>query len=74
MEGADIYQTARNCRTSVEMIEKYFAAYIKTSLGSVAINVIGKTRNARKRFRTLRLYSSISMRKGMCKIGHRALS
>lgn len=23
MEGADIYQIAKNCRTSVEMIEKY---------------------------------------------------
>jgi len=26
MEGADIYQIAKNCRTSVEMIEKYYAA------------------------------------------------
>jgi integrase len=25
MEGADIYQIAKNCRTSVEMIEKYYA-------------------------------------------------
>ena len=24
MEGADIYQIAKNCRTSVEMIEKYY--------------------------------------------------
>jgi hypothetical protein len=30
MEGADIYQIAKNCRTSVEMIEKYYAAHIKT--------------------------------------------
>ena len=28
MEGADIYQIAKNCRTSVEMIEKYYAAHI----------------------------------------------
>ena len=32
MEGADIYQIAKNCRTSVEMIEKYYAAHIKTRL------------------------------------------
>jgi len=38
MEGADIYQIAKNCRTSVEMIEKYYAAHIKTSLDAAAIN------------------------------------
>ena len=32
MEGADIYQIAKNCRTSVEMIEKFYAAHIKTML------------------------------------------
>jgi len=40
MEGADIYQIAKNCRTSVEMIEKYYAAHIKTSLDAAAINVM----------------------------------
>lgn len=39
MEGADIYQTAKNCRTSVEMIEKHYAAHIKTALDTAAINV-----------------------------------
>jgi integrase len=39
MEGADIYQVAKNCRTSVEMIEKYYAAHIKTNLNAAAINV-----------------------------------
>jgi integrase len=39
MEGADIYQIAKNCRTSVEMIEKYYAAHIKTNLDAAAINV-----------------------------------
>jgi integrase len=39
MEGADIYQIAKNCRTSVEMIEKYYAAHIKTQLDAAAINV-----------------------------------
>jgi integrase len=38
MEGADIYPIAKNCRTSVEMIEKYYAAHIKTSLDVSAIN------------------------------------
>jgi integrase len=40
MEGADIYQIAKNCRTSVEMIEKYYAAHIKTNLDAAAINVM----------------------------------
>jgi integrase len=40
MQGADIYQIAKNCRTSVEMIEKYYASHIKTSLDAVAINVM----------------------------------
>jgi integrase len=39
MEGADIYQIAKNCRTSVEMIEKYYAAHIKNVLDAAAINV-----------------------------------
>lgn len=39
MEGADIYQIAKNCRTSVEMIEKHYAAHIKTTLDAAAINV-----------------------------------
>ena len=57
MEGADIYQIAKNCRTSVEMIEKYYAAHIKTRLDAAAINVMrphkfkSKTRNkARTKF------------------------
>ena len=39
MEGADIYQIAKNCRTSVEMIEKYYASHIKNTLDVAAINV-----------------------------------
>ncbi len=39
MEGADIYQIAKNCRTSVEMIEKFYASHIKTNLDAAAINV-----------------------------------
>ena len=49
MEGADIYQIAKNCRTSVEMIEKYYAAHIKTMLDASAINVTkGTIRRERK--------------------------
>lgn len=39
MEGADIYQVAKNCRTSVEMIEKFYAAHIKNVLDAGAINI-----------------------------------
>jgi hypothetical protein len=40
LEGADIYQIAKNCRTSVEMIEKYYAAHLKTKLDAAAINIM----------------------------------
>lgn len=40
MEGADVYQIAKNCRTSVEMIEKFYAAHIKNVLDAAAINVM----------------------------------
>jgi integrase len=40
MEGADIYQIAKNCRTSVEMIEKFYASHIKNTLDAAAINVM----------------------------------
>jgi integrase len=52
MEGADIYQIAKNCRTSVEMIEKFYATHIKTLLDASAINVrsgvIARERKASK--------------------------
>jgi integrase len=38
-EGADIYQIAKNCRTSVEMIEKHYAVHLKNTLDAGAINV-----------------------------------
>jgi integrase len=38
-EGADIYQVANNCRTSVEMIEEFYAAHIKGRVNAAAINV-----------------------------------
>lgn len=40
MEGADIYQIAKNCRTSVEMIEKHYAIHLKNTLDASAINVL----------------------------------
>lgn len=39
LEGADIYQVAKNCRTSVEMVEKHYAAHLKNTLNAAAINV-----------------------------------
>jgi integrase len=39
MEGADIYQVAKNCRTSVEMIEQHYAIHLKDTLDASAINV-----------------------------------
>lgn len=39
MQGADIYQLAKNCRTSVEMIEKFYAAHLKNAVDASAINL-----------------------------------
>ncbi|MEJ0044455.1 MAG: hypothetical protein WDM81_20525 [Rhizomicrobium sp.] len=40
MEGADIYQVANNCRTSVKMIEEHYASHIKNRLDTTLINVM----------------------------------
>lgn len=40
LEGADIYQIAKNCRTSVEMIEKFYASHISTSISAAGVNVM----------------------------------
>ena len=40
LEGANIYQLAKNCRTSVGTIEKFYAAHLKTQLDAAAINVM----------------------------------
>ena len=47
IEGADIYALAKNCRTSVEMIQKFYAAHIKDLLDASAINVMRKRRRPR---------------------------
>lgn|GEM_PF-3071481 len=39
LEGADIYQIAKNCRTLVEMIEKHYAAHLKDVIDTSLINV-----------------------------------
>jgi integrase len=68
MEGADIYQIAKNCRTSVEMIEKFYAAHIKTMLDATAINVrkgvIQQERKARARGHEDTVRTDRQVRKG----------
>lgn len=39
MEGADVYQIAKNCRTSVKMIEEFYASHIKNMVDASIINV-----------------------------------
>ena len=39
LQGADIYQVAKNCRTSVEMIEKHYAVHLKNTINAADINV-----------------------------------
>ena len=39
LKGADVYQVAKNRRTSVEMIEKFYAAHIKDRIDAAALNV-----------------------------------
>jgi hypothetical protein len=51
MEGADIYQIAKNCRTSVEMIEQFYAAHLKNTLDASAINVKKKKRKQKTKKR-----------------------
>lgn len=39
MEGADVYQVAKNCRTSVKMIEDFYASHIKNVVDAAIVNV-----------------------------------
>jgi integrase len=39
MEGADVYQIAKNCRTSVKMIEEFYASHIKNMVDASVVNV-----------------------------------
>ncbi|HZZ33394.1 MAG TPA: hypothetical protein VFE10_15540 [Phenylobacterium sp.] len=54
MEGADIYQVAKNCRTSFEMIETYYASHLKSTLGASAINVRRPKKTKAKKQKTTR--------------------
>ena len=38
MEKADIYNLSKNCRTSVDMIEKHYAVHIKNMIDTAAVN------------------------------------
>lgn len=48
LEGADIYQVAKNCRTSVEMIEKHYARHLINNIDTAAVNVM-KSKNKEKK-------------------------
>lgn len=49
IQGADIYQLAKNCRTSVEMIEKHYAVHLKDTLDAAAINRRKPPRHRRRK-------------------------
>lgn len=51
LEGADIYQVAKNCRTSVEMIEKHYAAHLKDMIDTSLVNVRKKTQRRKDQTR-----------------------
>jgi integrase len=46
MEGADVYQVAKNCRTSVQMIEEFYASHIKNMVDASNLNM-RRSRSAR---------------------------
>ena len=45
LDGADIYQIAKNCRTSVEMIEKHYAVHLKNRIDASAVNIRKKPKS-----------------------------
>jgi integrase len=51
LEGADIYQVAKNCRTSVEMIEKHYAAHLKDMIDTSLVNVRKPTQRTSRQSR-----------------------
>ncbi len=64
MEGADIYAIAKNCRTSVEMIEKFYAAHIKNMIDTTKTNVRTKDQpNGRSQGRRTNVTSAPKTRK-----------
>jgi hypothetical protein len=53
--GADIYRIAKNCRASVETIEKYYASHLANTLNAAAINVRAPRRPAETAHAPLRV-------------------
>jgi hypothetical protein len=49
MEGADVYQIAKNCRTSVKMIEDFYASHIKNTVDASIVNVRRRVRQTSPR-------------------------
>jgi hypothetical protein len=47
LEGANIHQVANNCRTSIQMIEQFYASHIKERINAADINM-QRPRPARK--------------------------
>ncbi len=45
LEGADIYQVVKNCRTSVEMIEKFDGRHLKNNIDAPTVNVRNEARD-----------------------------
>ena len=39
LEGANIYELAKNCRTSVQIIERHYAAHLKDMINASSINM-----------------------------------
>lgn len=62
MEGADVYQIAKNCRTSVKMIEDFYASHIKNTVDASIVNVrrqrSGRPRSAPQRARAVRKFNN----------------
>jgi hypothetical protein len=44
MEGADVYQIAKNCRTSVKMIEEFYASHIKNMVPPPSMSGVPSSR------------------------------
>lgn len=49
MQGAEPYEVAKNCRTSMEMIEKHYAVHIKNRINTLSLNVVKAKPNQKKR-------------------------
>lgn len=48
LEGADVYQVAKNCRTSVEMIQKFYAIHLQNTINAAQVNVMRPKKKKKK--------------------------